>query len=109
MSIDQRIVLKRPVVASQDTYGGDVAGTPITIGTFWSEVVYQGGREFARAQQQWAETTMVFRIRRQPGLSYEVVPKDYVEWNNKTWDVTGMLGQGTRDAFWLIGAKDHAT
>jgi head-tail adaptor len=107
MILDQRIAIKRPVVASQTTYGGDTAGTPTDIGSFWAAVQYGQGREFARAQQLWAETQIVFTMRRQPGLG-EIVPKDYVEWNSKTWDITGVLGQGTREPYWIIAAKDHA-
>lgn len=106
MTLDQRIVIKRPVVASVNTYGGDEAGTPTTIGTFWAGVQYGQGREYARAAQLWAETTIVFEMRRQPGLT-EIKAKDYVEWNSKTWDVTGVLGQGTREPYWYLAAKDH--
>jgi head-tail adaptor len=106
VNLDQRIIIYVRTVASQDTYGGDVEGTPTTLGTFWAGVQYGAGREFVRVQQIWAETAIVFVLRRQPELS-EIKAKDYVTWNGKTWDVTGVLGQGTREPYWYLAAKDH--
>jgi SPP1 family predicted phage head-tail adaptor len=100
---DQRVVFKRDTAASQNTYGEDVLTTE-TLGTFWAHVQYGSGREFHTAHQRWAETTVAFEIRRQPGVT--IVAKDYAEWNSKTWDILGVLNIGTRQDCWLIAAKD---
>jgi head-tail adaptor len=106
VQLDQRITIYRPVASSQDTYGGDVIGNPMNLGTFWAGVQYGAGREFARAQQLWAETAIVFELRRQAELT-EIKAKDYIEWNGKTWDIQGVLNQGTREPYWFLAAKDH--
>lgn len=101
--MDQRVQFIRATVTGQDDIGADELGTPSTVGTFWSNVQYGAGREFQIASQRWAETQIVFKIRRQPGVS--ILQTDDAIWDDKVWDIVGVSGIGTRDNFWTIAAK----
>lgn len=102
--LDQRVTFLRPTVSGRDAMGGDIAGSPTTVGTFWANVHYLSGREFDLASQRWGEARYVITIFRQPGVTLAVT--DYVEWNGQTLDIVDIAGQGTRDEYWLITAKD---
>jgi len=102
--LDQRVIFKRPTVASIDARGADVAGTPQLVRECFANVQYLQGYELQVAQTRWAEVKYKITIRRQPGI--EIRFTDTATWKGKVLDLLDIRGPGTRDAEWVIFAKD---
>jgi len=103
--LDQRIEFLRPVVTGQDSMGADILGSPISLRAVWAQVKSLDGRELQANAQRWAEARYKITIRRQPGL--ELLETDFITWRSRQLDMLDIRGQGTRDDFWTIIAKDR--
>lgn len=102
--LDQRVIFKRTAVTTQDARGADILATPSTLRECFANVMYLQGYELQVAQTRWAEVKYKITIRRQPGI--EIRFTDTATWKGKVLDILDVRGPGTRDAEWVIFAKD---
>jgi head-tail adaptor len=103
--LDQRITVYAQNVTGQNAFGEDQEGDPTEVCSVWACVEYLQGRELDRATQRWAEARYRITMRRNPSI--EIKREHWIEWRDNELDILDVQGQGTRDAFWVITAKDH--
>jgi len=82
--LDQRIAIQRKTTAF-NTYHEPIE-TWADLFTTWAEAITSGGGEFSAAQKQYADASVVFRVR-YDGLSSTITELDLITWDGVTHHV----------------------
>ena len=88
--LKERVLIQHKTITGQDSYGQNVESyTASTSGPYWAEFIEQGGREFYRLQQRFAEARAGFKIR---FVGIVINREDRIQWQNRsrTFDIIGV-------------------
>jgi SPP1 family predicted phage head-tail adaptor len=98
--------LRHKIAIQAETQTINENGYPVsvwtTVKTVWADVVMSGGREFYAAQRLNAETSAVFRVRYDSG----VTTKHRIVHDAKTYDILAVIDPDGRRSETQIYAKE---